>query len=64
MRERPRLISPRARAIPLAADRVRPQVGHLESGTSCQERVTLIEFVWPGRTGVQPVLYIDRQWLH
>jgi hypothetical protein len=64
MRERPRLISPRARAIPLAADRVESQGRHVHSGSSCQERVTLIEFMWPGRTGLQPVLYVDREWLH
>ena len=27
------------------------------------ERVRLITFVWPGRTGVQPVIYADRSWV-
>jgi hypothetical protein len=31
---------------------------------SPSERVRLIEFVWVSPTGVQPVLLIDREYLH
>jgi hypothetical protein len=31
---------------------------------SQSERVRLIEFVWVSPTGVQPVLLIDREFLH
>jgi hypothetical protein len=27
------------------------------------ERITLIEFVWSGLTGSQPVIFVSREWL-
>ena len=27
------------------------------------ERITLIEFLWEGRTGAQPVILVSREWL-
>jgi hypothetical protein len=27
------------------------------------ERITLIEFMWTGETGAQPVLLVEREWL-
>jgi hypothetical protein len=27
------------------------------------ERVTLIEFMWIGAAGAQPVIFVDREWL-
>jgi hypothetical protein len=38
-----------------------PPPDDAEPNTS--ERVTLIEFVWIGQTGEQPVILVSREWL-
>ncbi len=35
---------------------------HAKPDTS--ERIFLIEFVWSGLTGTQPVILVSREWLH
>lgn len=44
------------------APRHRPAVRALDDGTT--ERVRLIEFVWGAKPRKQPVLLVDREWLH
>ena len=57
----------RRRAVALAdslvefLDADRQQVDGAEPQAS--ERITLIEFMWTGETGAQPVLLVEREWL-
>ena len=39
----------------------RPEAEDADLNTS--ERITLIEFVWEGRTGAQQVILVSREWL-
>jgi hypothetical protein len=38
-----------------------PQFDEVEPDAS--ERITLIEFLWTGPTGEQPVILVSREWL-
>ena len=42
-----------------ASDRVQPDGG----GPDATEKVTLIEFMWRGLRGAQPVIFVAREWL-
>ena len=60
MRDGTRQLGDARRADARPADEVRPPA-HPEPDIS--ERITLIEFVWSGLTGTQPVILVSREWL-
>ena len=54
----------RAEASSQPRHRASPTTPATPSADAVSERIVLIEFLWAGSAGEQPVVYLDRSYLH